>query len=184
MAREHPRLLRQTTSGHIYGWTPTLAAMADMVPYDTEEAHRRIEALKALKAQRKADKEPDSEEARLYREEMASAQNTAKELTELEKQVFGDEAIDKTRVDAAENAEPEPLNPVKTDEEIEDDRRNKVIASDTQVQRIMGMRKKADVEAYILTEFGVSVEAEAKLETMKSQAINLRTERLFEGDTA
>ena len=176
-----PRLLRQLKSGHIYIWTETLAARPDMVPYDSETAKRRIATLKQIKEDALKRKEDPEEQARLALE-MKEASQVAKELTELENQVDGlgeASSIEDKNIEAAKNPEPDKR---KTDAEIEAARRSEIIEKDPHIQRIMSMRKKADVETYILTEYGEEVEPDAKLATMQNKAVQLRTERLFEGD--
>lgn len=174
------RLLRQQVSGHIYQWTETLAKRSDMVPYDSDTAKRRIETLKRIKADAKASKEDPELNARL-KLEMKEASDLAKELTDLENQIDGiaeASAAEDERIAKAQ----EPDDKIMTDDEIEAKQRSDTIDNDPHIKSIMEMRKKADVEAYILTEYGEEVPSDSKLEQMKNQAITLRTERLFEGD--
>jgi hypothetical protein len=150
-----------------------------MVPYDTDVAHKRIQALKdALKAQKEA-KTPDSAAMKQHRAELKDAQKLAKELTELEELVYGE----KDRPDGAEDLTPESKieSPPENDDEAAAQERDKVVKNDPHIARIMGMKKKADVAGYLLQEFGKELPPDAKLTELQNVAIELRTDRLFEG---
>lgn len=176
-----PRFLRQLKSGHIYIWTEVLARRRDMVPYDAESAKRRIATLKQIKESMKSRHEDPEVQARI-KLEMKEATELAKELTDLENQVDGlaeaSAAEDKT-IRSAKTPEPAPR---RTEAEIEAARRSDIIENDPHIKKIMGMKKKTEVETYLLTEYGEEVSPDETLVSMKNAAINLRTERLFEGD--
>lgn len=180
MARDiaEGRLLRQLGSGHIYPWTEVLAKRKDMVAYDSEVAHKRIQALKDALASQKAAKEPDSASMKQHAAELKDAQKLAKELTELEELVYGD----KDRPDGAVPPPEKKLQETpKDDDEAAAQERDKVIQNDPHIIRIMGMKRKVDVAGYLLQEFGKELEGDPKLTELQNTAISLRTERLFEG---
>ncbi len=178
------RLLRQLGTGAIFIWTPVLAARKDMVPYDAETAKKRIEALKAAVAAGQAAKEPDSAAVKQHEAELADAQKLAKELTQLEAEVFPEDDGAGGKEKGVDEIQPKGKleNEVASEAELEAKRRDEVVAKDPHVIRIMGMKKKSDVAAYLLQEFGEEVEGDPKLTTLQNRAVQLRTERLFETD--
>lgn len=176
-----PRFLRQLKSGHIYTWTEALAAKKDMVPFDAETAKRRIAALKQMKAAARK-KNADPEEQARIAIEMKEAKALAEELTELENQVDGLAEASAAEDKTVKDAKTPPPKAQKSEAEIEAARRNDIIAKDSHINKVMSMKKKSDVEAYLLTEYGEEISPDETLANMKNVAINLRTERLFEGD--
>ena len=166
------RFLRQLKTGRLYPYTATLAKRADMVPHDTESAQRRIEALK----RRVEDMDSAPQEQSITKEDL----DQAKEIADLENIL---DKPDETEDEGNEEITPE--RKFQTDEEIEEEEKNKRIAEDPDIIKINKMRKKAQVEEYLLVEFGEEVSSsDLKLDDMKRIAVDFRINRLFENEKA
>lgn len=163
------RFLRQLKSGTTYHWTPTLAKRGDMVDYDPITAQKRIEALKAQKMASDENPAPPA----ITPEMLAQSQ----ELTALENEMNAEVEAEET----AKNEDIQTKKRVLSDEELEAEAREKTLQEDAQILAINGMKKKNQVEEFLLREFGVELDPEnMTLKEMKEEAIRLRTTRLFE----
>lgn len=176
---ESERYLRQLGSGHIYHWTPTLAKRKDMVIYDPELAKSRIEALNQRLADEKAQQTPEA--IAEHQKAMADAQQDAHIITDLEQQLERSREIERAEIENLEKGQDiKPEEKIMSDQDIELERRDKILATDPHIKNIMGMTSKNQVEAYVLQEFGEDLDRRKSLGDLKNYALKKRTDRLFE----
>ena len=166
------RYLRQLKTGRIYQYTDTLSKRIDMVPIDLETARRRIEANKAMLAEVQAATTP--EQVAIRKDDVEALAKTASELTETENVI---DALHQQQL----QQQPPPPAPVTSAEQATEKETQKIIEADEEIQQINGMTKPAQVNKYLKREFGVEAVSTDDLEALKLQAIQLRTNRLFEG---
>jgi hypothetical protein len=139
-----------------------------MVDFDPITAQKRIDALRAQQeASQNINVEPSiTDEIR----------DQAKELTDLENQL----ELEQDEKEA-EGQDIETKRRVMTNEELDAEAREKLIQEDPGIMAINGMRKKAQVEEFILREFGIDLDPQnMTLKQMQAEAVRLRTERMFE----
>lgn len=174
------RFLRQLGSGTIYHYTETLAKRGDMVPFDQDQAKIRIDAAKKNLADLKKLRGPEAQA--IHTEAMLKARETSDTLTKLEREIEDEtaaiEADGKKGID--DSGDIKTKNRILTDEEIELERKDAIIAKDPHILNIMSMKSKKEVRAYLLAEFGEDPGEEAKYDVLKNIAIGKRTDRLFE----
>lgn len=162
-----PRFLRQLKTGRVYPYTDELATRKDMVAYDPETAKKRIEAVKMrIEAQAEV---PTGQSI------SQDALDDAKTLSELEAE------LDKSTEESPQNTEisTEKKGP-KTQEDLRREERQSRIDKDPDVIKINKMKKKAEIEQYILVEYGEEIDASISKPDLRKKAIELRTQRIFE----
>ena len=191
---EPNRFLRQLGTGHIYHWTPVLAKRKDMVEIDLQTATVRIESLKAaLNARLAAAKDPAKIQE--MREKMARLTSLSKELNALELEVAQSEKqAEEAAIKSISNEAPQPntLGPddivpgqegaPKTDnaEVIEDEKRTRILAQDSEYQRILSMKTRQELAEYLTMNYGEKIDSKAGTERLRSVALRKREERVFE----
>jgi hypothetical protein len=139
-----------------------------MVDFDPITAQKRIDALRAQQeASQNINAEPSiTDEIRDQAKELTDLENKL-ELEQDEKEAEGQDIETKRRV--------------MTNEELDAEAREKLIQEDPGIMAINGMRKKAQVEEFILREFGIDLDPQnMTLKQMQAEAVRLRTERMFE----
>ena len=166
------RYLRQLKTGRIYQYTDILSRRTDMVPLDLATAKKRIEANKAMLAEVETAKTP--EQIAIRQADVESLAQVASELTETENQ------IDDLHQQQLQNQPPPPVAVTSVEQAVEQEAQ-KVIEADEEINQIKGMAKPAKVIKYLKREFGADPISTDDLEALKLQAIQLRTNRLFEG---
>ncbi|HDG97983.1 MAG TPA: hypothetical protein ENG73_07425 [Desulfobacterales bacterium] len=179
-----PRYLRQLGSGHIYVYTPELAARKDMVPLEIDTAKRRIDAMKKAIEEKKARIAALKENATLGNDMANEAKEVAAKLAELEKQM---EELDKTEQRLMEGnfAEEEELTPqakLETEDDILSAQRKQRIDQDPQIQEIRAMTNKNQVEEYMLREYGIEINRRKTMAELKAEAEEARIQRIFENE--
>ncbi len=172
---QQQQYLRQLGTGHIFIRTEALAKRKDMVPYDPEVAKIRITQIKEALAA--SQKEENLEEMKKAAEEISS---TAKELTELEKKA--EEAIkeEEAKIASESGQEIQPGARIETDEETPEQAAKRKIDEDPQIMKIRGMTRKAQVEEYMLMEFGTPIDTSKTLAELKQFAEQARIQRMAE----
>jgi len=173
---EPQRWLRQLVTGRLYPWTPHLATRKDMVPIDPEKARRRIEANKEILAEARKAQAPEQQQQ--HKENTSELAALAKELTDTENEIesFHEQP-------AQEVPESQPRGLQKDAFELEQERKNKLVEKDPHIQQLADMKKGGEIAAYIRKEFGEDVDARSvDIETLRKKAIDLRTDRIFEGE--
>lgn len=167
------RHLRRIGDGALYPWTPTLAKRKDMVIMDDEKAARRLSAIREQIADTKKPMEPQ-DKAKAAEAAKKSAK-LALELTEAEKEL-----------DALREQPPMPdveKKPVETPTDIEENTREKRILNDPDMNAILAMSTGAALAKYIRREFGEEADARStSVGDLRKQALELRTNRIFEAD--
>ena len=163
------KFLRQKLTGTIYQWTSTLAKRSDMVDYDPITAQKRIEALKA---QRAAEAATGPVEPAITPEMI----DQAKELTDLENELDA-----KAEAETQESTDIETKKRFQTDEELQQEEKDKMIDKDPHIIAIKNMKKKPQVEEFLLKEYGIELDPEnMTFKEMQAEAMRLRTTRMFE----
>lgn len=160
------RMLRQLRTGRIYNFTDILAKRADMVEYDPELAQKRLEAAKRRleELESKPPEKPVVNKADM---------ETSKELAEVENKI---EKIERQKALPPNAKEQEN----KTSEQKEEEERQAIINNDPEIKKILTMKDKDEIEAYVLLEYGEDLDKRKDLDKLKARAIELRTDRLFE----
>jgi hypothetical protein len=182
------RYLRQLGSGHIYGWTPTLAKRHDMQEMDPNSAKTRIDAQVEQQAARAANlKDPQrlaNAKARIetitkLSEELARLEgdldtSEKAENQEAEAAILGERP--KLRPDDIETHKKGPIDP----DTMEEERKGRILSGDKEYQGILAMKTKQEVIDYLAANFGVKEEAKQPLEKLRFVALEKRKERVFE----
>lgn len=179
------RYLRQVGSGHLYLWTETLAKRKDMVEEDLETVQRRIDAIKERKKLREAALQ---NELAAHGKEVSALTAASLELSALEAEEIEFQANQKKKEEYASAIDPKLLKPddlVKreremTAEEIEEDRKSRILANDKEYQSVLAMRSKDAITLYLQENFGVLPDDKMKLEQLRVLALTKRAERIFE----
>jgi len=179
------RYLRQTKSGTIYAWTPTLAKRSDMVEIDVETAELRIEAQKSrLKARMKASPELLTQQ----KDTIQKLTAISKELTGLEEVEAVLEKAEKVRLRTEISAISDNLNPddiIKTEkpltaEELKELERANKLMGDKEYQSISAMNTVEELGDYLKANYGILPPKKASVPFLKNMAQEQRERRIFE----
>jgi hypothetical protein len=180
-----PRYLRQIGSGHLYGWTETLAKRKDMVEEDLETVQRRIEAIKERKRLRQTSL---AGELIAQGQELSALTAASLELSTLESEEIEIMSNQRKKEEYVSAIDPRLLKPddlVKREremsaEEIEEDHKSRILAGDKEYQSVLAMRSKDAITLYLQENFGVLPDDKMKLEQLRVLALTKRAERIFE----
>lgn len=162
------KYLRQLKTGRIYLFDVNLAKRKDMVEYDPDKAERMI------KAKENRIKELKDRSANLSQSIPQEVIADAKKLADLDKEI---EDLENKEIAELTG---EDLKDPKTEEELEQERRQDIIDKDPEIQKIDAMKTKDDARSYITAEYGEVPDESLKLVELKEMATTLRINRLFE----